>query len=128
MKFISRYIVYFLKINNLDVPDHRRNKFLEIIYLLRDTEWKSIKNISDKEVDSRDYLFLYSVQIDYKWKKMKIFIDDLPWFLSHNRYIINKKCEDNWYYIPNTYFFKLEKDSIIFENICDSLGMKKNDK
>lgn len=111
LKTVARYIIHYLKKYNLDVSDHVRGEFQSFIYLMRDTEWNNLLiKYKDKEIIPPHTNFLYIVEVDFSWKGVKLSLDDLPWFLKYNRYIINKNSKDLWYYENFKYYFRDRND------------------
>lgn len=113
MKFIARTIVMFLKKHKMNIHDWThsgRDKWMWF-YNMFYTEYKDkVKTIPDLEITfvGNDFKFIF--ELDYAYKNISLDINDLPWFLTRNRYLINKNCKSSWYYVNLKYYFKTEDD------------------
>lgn len=113
MKFIARTIVMFLKKHKLNIHDWThsgRDKWMWF-YNMFYTEYKDkVKTIPDLEITfvGNDFKFIF--ELDYAYQNIPLDINDLPWFLTRNRYLINKNCKSSWYYLNSKYYFEKEDD------------------
>jgi len=118
MKYIARIIVLFLKKHKLNIHDWThsgRDKWMWF-YNMFYTEYKDkLKTVPDLEVVKVDSRF--SLTIDYSYRTIKLDINDLTWFLTRNRYLLNKKCKNSWSYYNQTYTFETYDDYLIAKNI-----------
>lgn len=111
IKYIARQIVMFMKKHDLNIHDLSQNGRDDWMwfYNLYYTEYKDRK-MKDLEVSCKENIFQNSFKIDFSFKGIELHINDLPWFLMRNRYLINNIVEKNWYYNNFEYFFESEKD------------------
>ena len=120
MKFLARLLVIFLKKHKLNIHDWThtgRDKWMWL-YNLYYTEYKDkLLTIPDLEVPSLSNKFDFVIKLDYGYKNVKLDVNDLPWFLTRNRYLINKNCKYEWYYDNMTYYFKNEKDYLKMKHL-----------
>jgi hypothetical protein len=113
MKFIARTIVMFLKKHKMNIHDRKdsgRDNWMWF-YNLFYTEYKDkLKTIPDLEISSVGNDFKFVFELDYAYKNIPLSINDLPWFLRRNRFLINKNCKSSWYYVNSKYYFEREYD------------------
>jgi len=118
MNFLARVIVFFLKKYKLNIHDwsqHGRDQWMWF-YNLFYTEYKDkLKNVTDLEVGNVDSN--YAITIEYSYKTIKLDINDLSWFLTRNRYLLNKNCKNSWSYYNQTYTFEKYDDYLIAKNL-----------
>lgn len=110
-EYIARTIVMFLKKHKLNVHDWSPKgrddmmKFYNFYY----TEYRDlldkVPNLETTKVDTD-----LKITLDYSFKGIELDINDLPWFLTRNRYLLNKNCKSKWSYYNQTYTFENEKD------------------
>jgi len=120
MRFLARLLVIFLKKHKLNIHDWTqtgRDKWMWF-YNLYYTEYKDkVLTIPDLEVSCKGNEFDFKIELDYAYKNIKLDVNDLPWFLTRNRYIINKNCKYAWYYENMIYSFENEKDYLKMKQI-----------
>jgi hypothetical protein len=118
--FLARTIVIFLKKYKLNIHDSHdagRDKWMWL-YNLFYTEYKDkLKTIPDLEITHVGNNFKFSFELDYAYKNIQLDINDLTWFLTRNRYIINKNCKCNWYYYNLKYSFEKEEDYLKMKTV-----------
>jgi hypothetical protein len=120
MKFIARIIVMFLKKHKMNVHDwtHSGRDNWMWFYNLFYTEYKDkLKTIPDLEISSVGNDFKFVLELDYAYKNISLDINDLPWFLTRNRYLINKNCKSSWYYVNSKYYFENKDDYLKMKTI-----------
>ena len=105
------------KWNIHDWKDSGRDGFMWFYNLYYTEYHDKVKEIEDFEVSARSHNFDYSFEIDYGYKGIELDINDLPWFLTRNRYLINKNCYNPWYYTNFKYYFKSLTDCDKMKNI-----------
>ena len=120
MRFLARTIVIFLKKYKLNIHDwtHSGRDNWMWFYNLFYTEYKDkLKTIPDLEVTSIGNNFKFVFELDYAYKNVALDINDLPWFLTRNRYIINKNCQHHWCYYNLKYYFEKEEEYLKMRKI-----------
>jgi hypothetical protein len=113
MKSIARKIVMFLKKRDMNIHDWSHTDRDECMWFYNwfYTEYKDkLKTIPNLEITSIGNNFNFIFELDYAYKNIPLHINDLPWFLTRNRYLINKNCKHEWYYDNMKYFFKDQND------------------
>lgn len=111
MNFLARVIVMFLKkykMNIHDWSDSGRDNFMWF-YNLYYTEYKN-KNKKYKDLEIKKVDTQYFLKIDYSYKNINLDINDLSWFLTRNRYLLNKNINNSWSYYNFTYTFSTNED------------------
>lgn len=111
IKYIARKLVMVMKKYDFNIHDrsqHGRDDWMWF-YNLYYTEYKNRKMVNH-EVSCKDYKFDYSFKIEYSFDDIELHINDLPWFLTRNRFLINKIVQGKWYYTHFEYFFENSKD------------------
>lgn len=120
MKFIAREIIMFLKKHKMNIHDWTsagRDNWMWF-YNMFYTEYKDkLKTIPDLEITSVGNKFNFTVELDYAYKGINLDINDLTWFLTRNRYLINKNCRHNWYYYNLKYSFEDKEDFLKMKKI-----------
>jgi len=118
MKFIARLIVLFLKKHKLNIHDWSQSGrdnwmwFYNLFY----TEYKDkLKTIPDLEVVN--VKSNYSLTLEYSYRNIKLDINDLSWYLTRNRYLLNKYCKNSWSYYNQKYTFENYDDYSIAKNL-----------
>jgi len=120
MKLIARIIVMFLKKHKMNIHDwtHSGRDNWMWFYNLFYTEYKDkLKTIPDLEISSVGNDFKFVFELDYAYKNIALDINDLTWFLTRNRYLINKDCKSSWYYVNLKYYFEREEDYLNMRTI-----------
>jgi len=118
MKFIARLIVLFLKKHKLNIHDWSQSGrdnwmwFYNLFY----TEYKDkLKTIPDLEVVN--VKSNYNLTLEYSYRNIKLDINDLSWYLTRNRYLLNKYCKNSWSYYNQKYTFENYDDYSIAKNL-----------
>lgn len=118
MNFLARVIVFFLKKHKLNIHDwtqRGRDQWMWF-YNLFYTEYRDkLKTVTDLEVSNVDSN--YTLTIEYSYRTIKLDINDLSWFLTRNRYLLNKNCKNSWSYYNQKYTFEKYDDYLIAKNI-----------
>ena len=103
LSYFSRCLVMFFKKFNISfkiLPKKFKNSLQDLYH----SEYK-YKKIIDKEVSHLEKNFLFSLTLDFSYKDINLNLTDLTWFLTRNRYLINKYCRNQWYYYNQCYYF-----------------------
>jgi hypothetical protein len=126
MKFLARLLVLFLKKYKLNIHDWThdgRDKWMWL-YNLFYTEYKDkLTSIPDLEVTYVGNDFKFVFELDYAYKNIGLDINDLPWFLTRNRYIINKNCRYSWCYYNLKYYFEKEEEYLKMRKIFSNTNI-----
>jgi hypothetical protein len=100
---VARLLVMFFRKHNLKIKS-------TWLYNLYYTEYKVKKSIPDYEVSHAGETYEHTLTVDYSFNGIQLDLNDLPWFLTRNRYIINKNIKGPWYFYNMQYFFKSSED------------------
>jgi hypothetical protein len=115
---LARMLVMFFKKHNLKIKP-------TWLYNLYYTEYKVKKPIYDYEISNLSENYVHKLTVDYSFNGIELDLNDLPWFLTRNRYIINQTIDSPWYFYNMQYFFRSPDDyDKVYRKFKDNYNLK----